>query len=134
GTTNDAADAWFVGFTPDVSAGVWVGFDQRQRITVGGGGGSIAAPIWGAVMADYYKTHVVPPPWVVPIDLVTARVDRESGHLATSHCPEEHVVTEMFLPGTEPRTYCPLHPAPSIENWVRRGLNTLGELLGISEE
>ncbi|MQA91017.1 MAG: PBP1A family penicillin-binding protein [Gemmatimonas sp.] len=131
GTTNDSADAWFVGFTPDVTAGVWVGFDKRQEIISGGGGGSIAAPVWGEVMASYYRDRPTPIPWLAPIDLVSAEVDRESGHLATSHCPGEHVVTEWFIPGTEPRTYCPLHPQPRIETWVRRGLRELGELIGV---
>jgi penicillin-binding protein 1A len=128
GTTNDAADAWFVGFTPDVSAGVWVGFDRRQRITVGGGGGSIAAPVWGRVMADYYRSRPAPPPWAVPMDLVSARVDRESGQLATSSCPDEHVVVEWFLIGTQPREYCRLHPEPGIDGWIRRGIRGLGDI------
>ncbi|MEX0911880.1 MAG: penicillin-binding transpeptidase domain-containing protein, partial [Gemmatimonadota bacterium] len=131
GTTNDAADAWFVGFTPDVTAGVWVGFDEPRRITVGGGGGSIAAPIWGRVLAEYYGTRPVPAPWIAPVDLVTARVDRESGHLATSACPEENIVQEWFIPGTEPRDACPLHPEAGIEGWIRRGIRGLGEILGV---
>ncbi|MEX2584578.1 MAG: PBP1A family penicillin-binding protein [Gemmatimonadota bacterium] len=131
GTTNDAADAWFVGFTPEVSAGVWVGFDRRQRITVGGGGGSIAAPVWGRVMADYYGTRAAPGPWIPPADLVSATIDRQSGHLATSACPEEHLDTEWFLSGTEPREYCPLHAEPGIDGWIRRGIRGLGEVLGL---
>jgi penicillin-binding protein 1A len=131
GTTNDAADAWFVGFTPEVSAGVWVGFDRRQRITVGGGGGSIAAPVWGRVMADYYRSRPAPLPWIAPGDLVAARIDRESGRLATSACPDEHIALEWFLPGTEPREYCPIHGGAGIESWIRRGIRGIGELLGV---
>jgi penicillin-binding protein 1A len=128
GTTNDAADAWFVGSTPDITAGVWVGFDRRQRITVGGGGGSIAAPVWGRVMASYYKTHAEPQPWRPPYDLIQIRIDRETGFLATSECPESQVVQEWFIPGTEPRGYCPLHVEHEFEGWFRRGIRGVEEI------
>ncbi len=127
GTTNEAADAWFVGFTPDVTAGVWVGFDTPKRISGGAGGASVAAPVWGRVMADYYRSRPAPAPWVAPIGLITARVDRETGHLATSMCPEEHLAEEWFIAGTEPREYCLLHREPGIEGWVRRGIRDLGD-------
>jgi penicillin-binding protein 1A len=131
GTTNDAADAWFVGYTPDVTAGVWVGFDRPQRITVGGGGGSIAAPVWGRVMTDYYRGRPAPAGWIPPAGLVSVTINRESGELATASCPEEQRAVEWFLPGTEPRRYCHLHPEPGIEGWVRRGIRQIGELLGV---
>jgi penicillin-binding protein 1A len=135
GTTNDAADAWFVGFTPEVSAGVWVGFDRRQRITVGGGGGSIAAPVWGRVLGEYYRSRSAPASWVAPVDLVSVRIDRESGDLATSACPEEHVVTEYFIIGTEPREFCRTHFEPGFEGLVRRGVRGLSDwLLGRPRE
>ncbi len=128
GTTNDAADAWFVGSTPDITAGVWVGFDKRERITVGGGGGSIAAPVWGRVMANYYRTHPAPAGWSAPYDLVSVRIDRETGDIATSECPGEHVVEEWFIPGTEPRQYCPLHQERGIDGWFRRGLRGIEDV------
>lgn len=128
GTTNDAADAWFVGSTPDITAGVWVGFDRRQRITVGGGGGNIAAPVWGRVMANYYRSHAAPPAWSPPFDLVHARIDRETGFLASPDCPAEHVVEEWFIPGTEPREYCPLHVERGIEGWFRRGIRGIEDI------
>jgi len=130
GTTNDAADAWFVGSTPDVTAGVWVGFDMRQRITVGGGGGSIAGPVWGRVMAEYYRNRATPSDWIAPSDLIVMRVDRETSHLATSACPPEHVAEEWFIPGTEPRQYCTLHVERGVDSWIRRGLRDLGDFFG----
>jgi penicillin-binding protein 1A len=51
GTTDDYADAWFVGFTPNLACGVWVGYDQRRSIFRGATGGSVAAPIWAHVMS-----------------------------------------------------------------------------------
>jgi len=127
GTTNDAADAWFIGYTPEVTAGVWIGFDRRQRITVGGGGGTIAAPVWGRVMAERYRNRSAPRDWVAPLDLISARVDRESGQLATYACPEEQVVIELFIRGTEPQEYCRIHSDSGFEAVVRRGLRGLGD-------
>jgi penicillin-binding protein 1A len=64
GTTNDYADAWFVGFTPELVAGVWVGFDNRQItfdcIGADGQGGRAAAPIWGRLMAKIYADENLP--------------------------------------------------------------------------
>jgi len=128
GTTNDAADAWFVGSTPDITAGVWVGFDRRQRITVGGGGGNIAAPVWGRVMTNYYRTRPAPPTWAAPHDLVQLRIDRSTGFLATSECPVEHVVEEWFIAGTEPHEYCPIHTEQGIEGWFRRGIRGIEDM------
>jgi penicillin-binding protein 1A len=129
GTTNDAADAWFVGFTPDVTAGVWVGFDKRERIAVGAGGGNIAAPIWGRVMAEYYSNRAAPSPWAPPHSVMLQAIDTETGYLATSLCPGEQVVEEWFIVGTEPREYCPVH-GDSFDGWLRRGIRSLEDLFG----
>jgi penicillin-binding protein 1A len=130
GTTDDAADAWFVGVTPDIAAGVWIGFDQRRQILPGAEGGRLAAPVWGEVLAQYYETHPTPPSWIAPLDLVSARIDRTTGLLATDGCPEELVVEEQFLPGTAPQEHCPLHPEPGIDGWFRRTIRGIGDLIG----
>jgi penicillin-binding protein 1A len=64
GTTNDAADAWFIGYTPELVCGIWVGFDDK-RITFDflgsyGYGGRVAAPIWGKLMAKIYADPLLP--------------------------------------------------------------------------
>jgi membrane carboxypeptidase/penicillin-binding protein len=125
GTTNDAADVWFVGVTPDIAAGVWLGFDRPRRITAGASGGSLAAPVWGRVMASYYRNRPEPSGWYPPESLVTVRIDRETGLRATANCPEEHVVSEYFIQGTEPYEYCYLHPE-GIEGWFRRTVRDVG--------
>jgi penicillin-binding protein 1A len=130
GTTNDAADTWFVGVTPDLAAGVWIGFDRPQRIMVGADGGRLAAPVWGRALAAYYRKHPAPGQWARPIDLVSATIDPQTGLLATSACPQESRVTEWFLPGTEPHEYCPLHGEPGIDGWLRRQFRGLGDWLG----
>lgn len=130
GTTNDAADAWFVGYTADVTAAAWVGFDQRQRISGSAGGGSVAAPVWGRVMASYYENHAPPPYWIPPLDLISVAIDRETGQVAEPGCPEENVTVEWFIPGTEPREYCRLHSPSGLEGWARRGLRGLDRIFG----
>jgi len=126
GTTNEAADVWFVGATPDVVAGVWLGFDRPQRILSNASGGGLAAPVWGKALAAYYETHGAPTAWTPPADLVTASIDRRSGKLAAGGCPGEDVRTEYFIPGTEPAEYCPLHP-DDFGGWVNRTLRGIGD-------
>jgi penicillin-binding protein 1A len=110
GTTNDNVDVWFMGMTPDLVAGVWLGFDRPKTIAPGVAGGSLAAPIWGAMMAQYYANRpVASGAWTPPVGLVTAELDRATGLLADSATPQERRYTEYFLPGTEPE---PLRSIP----------------------
>ena len=109
GTTNDNVDVWFMGMTPDLVAGVWLGFDRPTTITPGAAGGSLAAPIWGAMMARYYAGRPAPAQWTPPAGLVTAELDRLTGLLADPSTPTERRYTEFFVPGTEPE---PLRSIP----------------------
>lgn len=109
GTTNDNVDVWFMGMTPDLVAGVWLGFDRPKMITKGAAGGILSAPIWGAMMAEYYASHPTPAPWTPPPGLVTAELDRLTGKLADGMTPPERRYTEYFMPGTEPE---PLRSVP----------------------
>ncbi|MEO5815209.1 MAG: PBP1A family penicillin-binding protein [Gemmatimonadaceae bacterium] len=109
GTTNDNVDVWFMGMTPDLVAGVWLGFDRPKTITPGAAGGSLAAPIWGAMMARYYAGRPAPSQWTPPVGLVTAELDRLTGQLANATTPPERRYTEYFIPGTEPE---PLRSIP----------------------
>jgi 1A family penicillin-binding protein len=107
GTTNDNADVWFVGMTPDLVGAVWLGFDQPTTIAPGAAGGSLAAPIWGQMIARYYASlgTAAPAgqPWdVPPPGLVYAELDRETGTIADSTTPPARRAVEFFLPGTEP--------------------------------
>jgi penicillin-binding protein 1A len=101
GTTNDNADVWFVGMTPDLVAGVWLGFDRPKTITPGAAGGTLAAPIWARMMAlaGALGGGV---PWQPPAQLVSTELDRDTGHPATLATPPDRRYTEYFLPGTEP--------------------------------
>ena len=101
GTTNDNTDVWFVGMTPDLVAGVWLGFDQPRTIMPGAGGGSLAAPIWAQMMSRWYAGRT-PNEWAPPAGLVVAELDRATGMLATAETPMDQRYTEYFLDGTEP--------------------------------
>jgi len=108
GTTNDNADVWFVGLTPDLVGAVWLGFDQPMMIAPGAAGGSLAAPIWGQMVARYYAssaTNALPAAtsWEIPPPgLVYGELDRDTGALADSTTPPARRYVEYFLPGTEP--------------------------------
>ena len=110
GTTNDGKDVWFIGMTPDLVGGVWLGFDKPRPIMPRASGGGLAAPVWATVMERAYETRPAPAPWTPPANIVSAQVDESTGYLATGNCPAESVRIEYFLVGTEPEMYCPLHP------------------------
>lgn len=101
GTTNDNADVWFVGMTPDLVAGVWLGFDKPVTIAPGAAGGTLAAPIFGRLV-QLAGAGRGGPAWLPPEGLVSAELDRATGEVAVAETPPERRYTEYFLPGTEP--------------------------------
>jgi len=102
GTTDDNTDVWFVGVTPDIVAGVWLGFDKPRSIAEHGvAGGSLAAPVFAQMLAQAGYTHPGSI-WEAPSGLVTAELDRHTGKLADASTPAERRYTEYFLAGTEP--------------------------------
>lgn len=109
GTTNDYHDVWYVGFTPDVVTGVWMGFDQPRRIKDRAQGGLLPAPVWAAMMREVYERRRPPAAWPMPDGLVAAEIDRHTGYLASPTCPSDVRALEWYLPGTEPFLRCPLH-------------------------
>jgi 1A family penicillin-binding protein len=120
GTTNDYHDAWFVGFTPRLAAGVWVGYDQPRTIIGGGYASVLAVPVWGRFMAAATKKDRSE--WFsTPPNITSATICRLSGKLATDSCHENvtdangstssrsTAYTEYFVTGTEPTESCPIH-------------------------
>jgi 1A family penicillin-binding protein len=102
GTTDDNTDVWFVGVTPDLVAGVWLGFDRPRPIAEHGvAGGSLAAPVYAQMLANGGYAHASVQ-WDPPPGLVQAELDRQTGTLADTSTPPERRYTEYFLPGTEP--------------------------------
>jgi len=109
GTTNDGADVWYIGFTPDLVAGLWFGMDLPQKIMDNAQGGRLAAPAWTAMMKEVYERRRPPADWPRPDGLVVVDVDRQTGKKFTPFCPKDSLSVESFLPGTEPREFCPIH-------------------------
>lgn len=107
GTTNDYTDVWFIGYTADLVAGVWMGFDRPQKIMPNAQGGRLAAPAWARFMIEAYQRKPSPPDWPRPSSLVSRQVDDVTGLLANPGCPAEDAYTEWFIAGTEPIAECP---------------------------
>ena len=106
GTTDDENDAWFVGYTPDLATGVWVGCDKNRRL--GLTGTQAAVPIWARFMDAAHRDRPLrdfePPP-----DVVDVWIDGDTGYRAGPGCP--HVMQAAFIRKTEPRQVCPVfHP------------------------
>jgi penicillin-binding protein 1A len=99
GTSNDARDAWFVGYTPEIVAGVWVGYDDYRPLGKGEGGPKSALPIWINLISSLSagKSAVDFP---VPSGVVRAQIDPKSGLLAYPSMTD--AIEEVFLEGTVP--------------------------------
>jgi penicillin-binding protein 1A len=107
GTTNDAADIWFVGFTPRIVGTIWLGFDKRSTVVRGASGGELAAPIWGRIMARLNESNV---DWAMPGGVEIRNVD-DMGNVYAENCPllgPTH--EEYFLSGTAPVATCYADP------------------------
>jgi penicillin-binding protein 1A len=140
GTTNDYHDAWFVGFTPRLAAGVWIGYDQPRTIIGRGYASVLAVPLWGRFMAS--ATRKDSAEWFdAPATIATATICRLSGKLATDGCREAVIVdesgnikrgsavhSEYFVRGTEPAEACPLH-----QRILASPLRAIASLLGPSK-
>ena len=126
GTTNDYNDAWFIGYTPKLVSGVWVGFDQPRTIMPGGFAAEVAVPAWAKFMKVATKGDK--PEWfTAPAGVTSARVCRLSGLLATEGCQDVEVISntgqlehrsmvysEYFARGTQPAAFCDQHPTRGI--------------------
>jgi len=99
GTTDNYTDAWFMGFSPELTTGVWVGHDDNQRLGWGETGARAALPIWG----DFMKAALAPYPqqdFEVPENIEFQRVDRSSGLIADANTQDAYF--QPFLAGTAP--------------------------------
>ena len=123
GTTNGAQDVWFIGATPELVSGVWMGFDRPRPLGPAATGGRLAAPVWARVMAAWQRGRPIPPPWQPPEGLEQHEIDTRTGGLATGGCPSQQVSREWFVPGTVPND-CPEH-AGGIAGFLER---TFGKL------
>ncbi|HEY7501094.1 MAG TPA: PBP1A family penicillin-binding protein [Vicinamibacterales bacterium] len=103
GTTDDYTDAWFIGFDPDITIGVWTGYDQKRSMGPAGTGSESALPIWIDVMKAWIEKsgkRTEPPQFEAPGNIVFVTVDRGSGNPALEGTPG--AITESFIVGTQP--------------------------------
>ena len=103
GTTDGYRDAWFIGYTPDLVIGLWVGFDEERPLRLSGA--QAALPIW--VEAARQVIPAESRDFPIPQGIVRRDIDPQTGQLATSKCPER--VVEVFIEGTEPSVFCEVH-------------------------
>ncbi|MDZ7344817.1 MAG: penicillin-binding transpeptidase domain-containing protein, partial [candidate division KSB1 bacterium] len=109
GTTNDYRDAWFIGFTPQLATGVWVGFDrQDMSFEKGETGAAVALPIWAPYMKAVHDSLGLPPEDFPPAEgVVRVEVCATSHKLANDECPS--VYYDVFKAGSEPTSRCGIH-------------------------
>jgi penicillin-binding protein 1B len=120
GTTNDFRDAWFVGYTPDILALVWVGFDNGDPVQTSGS--AAALPIWAEFMKSVPQQNSGG--WfTMPPGIVRLNVCPKSGQIATQRCPE--TVEEIFLSDLVPREICALHRMSNPFEQILRGVKDL---------
>jgi penicillin-binding protein 1A len=110
GTTNEYRDAWFIGYTPQLIAGVWVGHDRPRTIVQRGYAAQLAVPLWTRFMIAATRGDAAER-FTAPATVTSATICPISGRLATDACRREHaaVYTEYFERGTEPIDFCPYH-------------------------
>ena len=99
GTTNDAFDTWFVGFSPDLAVGIFIGFDEPRSLGPKETGSSVSAPVFKAFMAEALETAPATP-FRIPPGIRLVRVNAATGQLAQAG--DSKVILEAFLPGTIP--------------------------------
>ena len=103
GTANEYRDAWFIGYTPGLVAGVWVGYDDHRSIGPQETGARAALPLWIEFMKMAHQEREAED-FTVPEGIVFRQIDQKTGLLSTDKCGNP--VREAYLPGTEPREYC----------------------------
>ena len=117
GTTNDFTDAWFIGFTPTLTVGVWVGFDQKKSLGEEQTGSEAAAPIFVKFMGDYLANYPETNKFRVPSGVYMIDIDKYTGKLLTPDCL--YPFSEAFLPGTEPLEFCNEEEHLKITNYFK---------------
>lgn len=111
GTSDAFCDNWFIGFTPQITTGVWVGFDDKTSIGKNQTGGANALPVWTAIMKAAHDTLPIVD-FEVPEGIVFLDVCLNSGKLATNRCIE--VRREVFKASDTPAETCPVHPSKGL--------------------
>lgn len=120
GTTNDFTDAWYIGFTPQICTGVWVGFDrQDMKFDRGETGGSVALPIWAPYMRDVHDSlGLANEEFPMPGNVVRVEICTVSKKLPNDDCPT--TFKEAFYATDVPTTHCTVHSSKGVSEKRRR--------------
>ena len=102
GTMDEYTDAWFVGFDPDITVGVWVGYDEKKTMGDNEQGARVALPIWIDFMKAYIGDQQTPPGFVPPGNIVFTSIIPKTGEVAEPWA--RGAIQEAFISGTEPGT------------------------------
>jgi penicillin-binding protein 1A len=116
GTTNDLRDAWFIGYTPNLVTGVWVGYDDRKSMNQGETGSRAANPIWLYFMTEAVKDRPSED-FPVPEGVVLEKIDPKTGLLPGPHT--EKTLTQAFKAGQEPKESSPVPQAPKSGQFIQ---------------
>ena len=141
GTTNNADDVWFVGYTPTLVAGVWFGYDTPRPIAPHASGGHLAAPAWAEFYLNGWREPVSSASaWTPPPGMTMSVIDPTTGMIANEWCPVK--TRAWFKPGTEPTEICNVHTeqqpeemqptygdSEQVPNPVQRGVEGIGKVL-----
>jgi penicillin-binding protein 1A len=130
GTTNENIDTWFVGFSPDLAVGVYVGFDKPRTLGLRDTGSNVAAPIFKEFMSHALegKPEI---PFRAPPGIVHVRINSETGSLARPG--DQKIITEVFKPGSVPSGASRVLDGGYSAGWGFEKKNKYKKILGISE-
>ena len=103
GTTDDYSDAWFIGFDPDMTLGVWVGYDQKKPLGPAMTGAEAALPIWMQIMKEWIGDRKDQPKFQAPGNIVFVSVDKGTGDATDPGTPGS--ISEAFIAGTQPGSF-----------------------------
>lgn len=104
GTTDGFTDAWFIGFSPSITVGVWVGFDIKRPLGNEETGSQAALPAFIGFMEKYLEKYKDNLPYRRPSNIIMVKIDKYTGKLATPEC--DHQFMEAFYKGSEPTEFC----------------------------
>jgi penicillin-binding protein 1A len=104
GTTDEYSDAWFIGFSPSLTVGVWIGHEKKERLGSEETGSRAASPIFVNFMEKYLAKYPEPQEYKRPSGVIMREIDKFTGKLAGKDCL--YPFWEAFLKGTEPLEIC----------------------------
>ncbi len=130
GTTNNGTDVWFVGYTPNLVAAFWFGYDDPHSISGDASGGRLASPAWAEFYTTGWREPVATSAWDPPAGVTEAiTIDPTTGWIANEWCPARQVA--YFKPGTGPRQECTEHGPPDVQpEWPDPNQPDIGRDIG----